>query len=205
MSTNPISIVPMPQRVWSDTPTPPRRELLWIKEGKKCHWCKNPTRYQPYNPDGSYNPQAWDMATIDHVIPRYQGGLDDESNLVSACRLCNNRRSHETNCGFPDGALLGKFDPDKGLIPKRIPHKKKAPPNRVSLTGDEKKAILGKHSVENVLREQRDQAQKEIVNLRRELKHWEATVAAQEIELKSLKSLTVWQFIRKRLSEWMAT
>jgi hypothetical protein len=34
--------------------------------------------------------------TIDHVIPRCQGGRDDESNLVVACRSCNSRKGGRT-------------------------------------------------------------------------------------------------------------
>ena len=71
---------------------------------------------------------------------------------------------------------------------------------------------------EDILREQRDQALKEIALLRKEMKHWEAAVKSQsgeiklfhkivedqEVELNALKSLTLLNFIRKRLSEWMA-
>jgi hypothetical protein len=51
------------------------------------------------------------MATIDHVLPRYKGGTRDESNLVSACRLCNNRRCYEDALGLLDGSLLGSYPP----------------------------------------------------------------------------------------------
>jgi 5-methylcytosine-specific restriction endonuclease McrA len=30
-----------------------------------------------------------EATTVDHVIPRRLGGLDDDSNLVAACRRCN--------------------------------------------------------------------------------------------------------------------
>jgi hypothetical protein len=144
------------------------------------------------------------MATIDHVIPRFKGGSDDESNMVSACRLCNNRRSHEDNCGFPDGALLGKFDPDKGMVPKRV-QKKKAPPQStmVALTGDEKKTITGKKTASDIHLEQRDQALKALGEIQKEMKHYVEVVKSQEEELKALKSMTVWELIRKRLAEWI--
>jgi hypothetical protein len=148
------------------------------------------------------------MATIDHVLPRFKGGTDDERNLVSACRLCNNRRSHEDNCGFPDGSLLGQFDPEKGILPKRVKKKKtKVTTARVALTGDDKKAILAgniaptKRAVEDVLREQRDQAQKRIIELERELKHWTAAVKTLEDQM---KEMTVWKLIRKRIAQRIA-
>lgn len=188
MSTNPDNLVPMPVKVWSNVNTPPRREALWIAEGKVCHWCQKPTRLCAE--------QDLDQATIEHIIPRGKGGTDDLSNLCSACARCNNRRSHESNLGLPDGALLGKY---KETNPYQVPKRAK----RVSLTGDEKRAIRGvprKLQTEDVLREQRDQAQREIATLRKEMKQWEVTVAAQEQEL---KSMTVWKLLRKRLAEWI--
>ena len=183
MSTNPDNLVPMPQRVWSDTPTPRRREALWLKENKLCHWCGKATRL--------VNEQAQDQATIDHVIPRYKGGSNDLSNVVNACYGCNSRRNTEDMKGLPDNSTLGKNPASKK-------HKHKG----IALTGDEKKAIMStpvrvKISTEDILREQRDQAQKEIAMLRKEIKQWEETVAEQEIELKSLKSMTIWKFIRR--------
>jgi 5-methylcytosine-specific restriction endonuclease McrA len=34
--------------------------------------------------------------TIDHVIPRYQGGQHQWENVVSACALCNRRKAGRT-------------------------------------------------------------------------------------------------------------
>jgi hypothetical protein len=53
------------------------------------------------------------MATKDHILPRHRGGTSDENNLVSACALCNNRRSYEDALGLPDGSLLGSYPPTK--------------------------------------------------------------------------------------------
>jgi HNH endonuclease len=151
---------------------PPKRELLWLKGGKKCHWCGQPTRLcQEFD---------WDQATTDHILPRYKGGSDDESNLVSACRLCNNRRSHEDAKGLAEGSLLGNYKPKSSGA--------NSPKGRfIALSGEEKKAIMaGQYSAvvagpvspagtrslrlkgEEVLREQRDQAMREIGRLRTE-------------------------------------
>jgi hypothetical protein len=149
-----------------------------------------------------------DQATIEHIIPRYKGGTNKPENLASACRLCNSRRSYEDQMGLKEGSLLGIF-PVSPKQKKMFGHTSVHPqgkPNiyrHIALTGDEKKAIMGKHSAEDVLREQRDQAQKEIFTLRRELKQWEATVTSQREEINALKSLTLWKFMRKRLSEWI--
>jgi hypothetical protein len=34
-----------------------------------------------------------DTATMEHVVPKVAGGSNDWSNLVAACKLCNNARS----------------------------------------------------------------------------------------------------------------
>ena len=169
---------------------PNRRELLWLNSGKVCYWCGRATRLV----DGD----SADQATIDHVIPRYKGGSNDISNTVSSCRGCNARRNTEDMKGLKDGSLLGNHN-FKGQ-----PDYNKKKPKYVSLTGDEKKAIIGKTSAEDALRIQRDQAHLEITRLNKELKHWEATVTIQREEMNALESLTLWKFIRKRLSNWLA-
>jgi hypothetical protein len=183
-----------PPRIWSKGQTPPRRELLWIKEGKKCHWCGRTTRL--------VNDNSWDKATTDHVIPQYKGGTSDPENLVSACMRCNNRRCHEDQRGLPEGSLLGKYKETAG---KPRPHQKKKA--RVALSGDEKRAVLAKlpakqgHLAEvEVVRLQRDQALQTILKLRTEMKRREEAAAGLE---QRLKTMTVGQLIRQKLAEWL--
>lgn len=182
MSTN---VVPIYQ---SSQPNP-RRYILWQQEGRKCHWCGCDTLYT--------DDQVWDQATIDHILPRYRGGGNAESNLVSACRLCNNRRSHEDAKGLPDGALLGNYHPRNPTV---VSSKKSAA--RVVLSGDEKRAIRGKKGAEDVLREQRDQMLRDLTLTRKELKLFHKIVEDQELEL---KSMTVIKLIRKQLVEKLLT
>ncbi len=35
-------------------------------------------------------------ACVDHVVPQYQGGLDDLKNLIPSCRKCNSARGPMT-------------------------------------------------------------------------------------------------------------
>jgi ferredoxin len=182
MGTN-LSIVKPQLYIRTAMPlTPLRREVLWIKEGRKCHWCGVPTRL--------CSEQAVDQATIEHIIPRGKGGTDDPDNLCSACARCNNRRSHESNLGLPDGSLLGKYkETSPYQVPKRV--------------NDTVLKVPRKVQTEDILREQRDQAQKEIAHLRKELKVYEIIVSEQKQELKAIKSITIWRFLRKRLAEWI--
>ena len=176
---------------WTDAPKLPRRERLWIKEGKKCHWCGHPTRLV-----AGY---ALDQATVDHVIPRYKGGTNDEENLVSACHACNARRNSEDMKGLPEGSLLGK---SQKQVTKALKQ-----PKRVSLTGDEKRAILAKITATpthfepiEVIRNQRDQALKAVTDLRQELEVSQTAIVDLE---STLKTMTVWQVIRRDLLEML--
>jgi 5-methylcytosine-specific restriction endonuclease McrA len=33
--------------------------------------------------------------TVDHIVPRIEGGTDSPTNLVAACQRCNSERSHQ--------------------------------------------------------------------------------------------------------------
>lgn len=197
MSTQPIALVPKP---WGEY-LKPRRERLWLAEGKICYWCKCPTRLVDGDP--------WDQATVDHVIPRYKGGDPGDENCVSACRLCNNRRSHEDAKGLAEGSLLGKYQVGNGKrIVGSVRTKIAAQQTKryVALSGDEKKALMvriastGKVttvSAEDVLREQRDQGLKKIAELQKEVSYWKT-------KAHDLESLTTMQFIRNKLAIWLA-
>lgn len=82
-------------------------ERLWAETDRRCHYCKKPT--ERYNDifrgfgvdpvDGlaelspfqrSYLFQF--LATVDHVIPRQDGGPTKWENVVLACFPCNQSR-----------------------------------------------------------------------------------------------------------------
>lgn len=52
----------------------------------KCQYCGMDCSEWPY----------WTFLTIDHIIPKQQGGTNDSSNLVTACRACNGFCNRET-------------------------------------------------------------------------------------------------------------
>ena len=63
-------------------------ERIIAECGKKCHYCRKPTRVNYLNDDPSL-----DHATLDHVIPKSKGGTNARENLVLACNNCNNAKS----------------------------------------------------------------------------------------------------------------
>ena len=48
---------------------------------------------------------------VDHLHPRYLGGMDDPENLVPACRICNR---------YKDTFLVEAFRTQLSLIPHRL-------------------------------------------------------------------------------------
>lgn len=68
--------------------TDPRRRRearfrLVARDGRHCHWCGDRL--------------AWKAMTLDHVIDLADGGTNADSNLVLACKACNNERGREND------------------------------------------------------------------------------------------------------------
>ena len=193
MSASPIQLAPSIN---------PKRRAIWERYGGICHWCGCATILRPDN--------AWDKATIDHVIPRSHGGPDTADNMVLACNRCNNRRDYEFKMGLTEGALLGKYKQGMSGGERKEMRRVALGLSRVCLTRDDKLALSSKvgtpavkplkKSTEDVLREQRDQALAALVVVRKELKHYEAVVKDQE---RQLKTMTIQKLIRKRIVDWL--
>jgi 5-methylcytosine-specific restriction endonuclease McrA len=66
-----------------------RREV-YKREGGRCFFCK--TRVRLHWKGQFDGEQPDDAATLDHIIPKSQGGRYELQNLVCACRICNARR-----------------------------------------------------------------------------------------------------------------
>ncbi len=54
--------------------------------------------------------------TADHVIPWIEGGSDDETNLVAACRRCNWAKSNRHMAPVPTIAVLGQMAAGKSTL-----------------------------------------------------------------------------------------
>jgi len=87
----------------------PERKLtrleVFNRDQYTCQYCGKETR----------------QLTLDHVIPRYQGGEHSWENVVSACILCNRRKAGRT----PEEAkmrLICQPNPPRGSMPFYIPY-----------------------------------------------------------------------------------
>lgn len=76
------------------------RALVRERAGRRCEYCHADERWQ------------FVAFTIDHVVPRSEGGSDDEVNLALACRNCNERRGNRGTAGDPEtGEAAPIFNP----------------------------------------------------------------------------------------------
>jgi len=57
---------------------PSRRQRIYDKTQGRCAYCGCKLKYKEM--------------TVDHIRPLANGGADDESNLIPACRSCNHRK-----------------------------------------------------------------------------------------------------------------
>jgi len=70
-----------------------KQSLLAIKQEWRCFWCNQLCKEYKKRPEYTNSP------TIEHLIPRSQGGTDVAENLVMACWRCNQLRgsTHREN------------------------------------------------------------------------------------------------------------
>jgi HNH endonuclease len=63
--------------------------------GFKCVYCGF---------DGQ-SPETFGYLTVDHLVPRTWGGMDNLGNLFTACRQCNHYKRHNRFPSIPDAKL----------------------------------------------------------------------------------------------------
>lgn len=61
-----------------------RRNAIYARDSWACVWCMCPVSPGAYRTD--------EPATLDHMIPRTQGGCNTNHNLITACMSCNRAR-----------------------------------------------------------------------------------------------------------------
>jgi 5-methylcytosine-specific restriction endonuclease McrA len=67
----------------------PHRKNIYLRDGYRCQYC-----------GVRFKAQA---LTLDHIIPKAQGGLDTWENLVACCSSCNKKKGAQTpeQAGMP--------------------------------------------------------------------------------------------------------
>jgi 5-methylcytosine-specific restriction endonuclease McrA len=81
-----------------------KRLAIYLRDGCACVWC------------GSTVEQGVQL-TLDHVVPVSKGGDNDEKNLVTACKRCNDSRG---NRGAVEFSRVVAAYLDNGVLAKRI-------------------------------------------------------------------------------------
>lgn len=62
------------------------RLSLYHRDNFTCVWCGRAV----------FKGRGARVATLDHVITRYEGGMNTTGNLVTACHTCNSERNKRT-------------------------------------------------------------------------------------------------------------
>lgn len=84
-----------------------RRRLLIAlnKQNYRCYYCSVPINLGVIINIEPGDLEMWqettpklEIATIDHLLPQAAGGTNLQSNVVAACRPCNNKRHDNPQC-----------------------------------------------------------------------------------------------------------
>ena len=67
-----------------------RKRAVWLRDNFICQYCGLDLKLD--YAEHILNPTKGGYITIDHVIPKYKGGGNSMSNLVTACLGCNNEK-----------------------------------------------------------------------------------------------------------------
>lgn len=70
----------------SARPKRPAKLAVWERDNWTCFYCGDPVTVSESNPPSKKS------ATVDHVVPRSQGGRNAQVNLVTACYECNHAK-----------------------------------------------------------------------------------------------------------------
>jgi 5-methylcytosine-specific restriction endonuclease McrA len=81
-----------------------KRYRIYARDGWRCVWCRKALYATEAGaltgPHACLPSNSRALATLDHVLPRGSGGSNHESNLVSACLSCNDKRGTRSAIDF---------------------------------------------------------------------------------------------------------
>lgn len=81
-----------------------KRLAIYLRDGCACAWC-------------GAKVEAGTQLTLDHVVPHSKGGSNDASNLVTACKPCNDSRGARNATKFSE--VVAAYV-DHGVLAHRI-------------------------------------------------------------------------------------
>lgn len=81
-----------------------KRLAIYLRDGCACAWCGAKVE------DGT-------QLTLDHLVPHCKGGSNDETNLVTACKHCNDSRGARGVTKFSE--VVAAYV-NHGVLAKRI-------------------------------------------------------------------------------------
>ena len=86
-------------------------EMVFLRDGYRCQYCGN--KFHTHD------------LTVDHVLPKSQGGKRNFQNLVAACTPCNSRRGNNASIkprNLPHRPSYGEMVNIAQRMPISIPH-----------------------------------------------------------------------------------
>lgn len=86
--------------------TKQRRLAIYLRDGFACAYCGCDLK----------NARPMDI-NLDHLTPRYDGGGNESSNLITACKSCNSSRGIKPYSEYATGGALARIERQRWLEP----------------------------------------------------------------------------------------
>lgn len=86
-----------------------KRRRIYERDGWRCVWCQR----EVYSPRVKNYRDGALLATLDHVVPRTEGGTNDASNLLTCCDECNRNRGNTKPAAWAYELAAGDRDADE--------------------------------------------------------------------------------------------
>lgn len=83
---------------------PERRAAIYERDNWECAYCGQGPR------DARNMKQARVVLTLDHLVPRCEGGDNSTANLVTACQRCNSSRQEKSWREFATGGAIDRIE-----------------------------------------------------------------------------------------------
>lgn len=91
------------------------KDTVWLRDGGCCQYCGRDLSRRE--------------ATYDHVVPRSRGGLVTWTNIVVACRNCNQRKGNRTPAEAHMHLVKAPTRPPMGALELIVPRPDAIPPS----------------------------------------------------------------------------